>query len=105
MIRFRLPDDAEECLAFTYSPLLETVLSLHVLVEPKHHPLQHPWVRRMRSLRPEVKRAVADLAFVYSRHVPDCFCPPTDAVFRSFEEDASTKDTGMPTMRSERANW
>jgi DNA-binding transcriptional ArsR family regulator len=63
------------------------VLSLHVLVEPKHHPLQHPWVRRMRRLRPELKREIADLAFVYNRHIPDCFCPPPGAEFRSFGDE------------------
>jgi DNA-binding transcriptional ArsR family regulator len=67
--------------------MLETVLSLHVLVEPKHHPLQHPWVRRMRRLRPELKRAIAQFAFLYDQHVPDCFCPPPDAEFRSFDEE------------------
>ncbi len=62
--RFKLPDENPECVGFAYSPLLEAVLSLHVLVEPKHHPLQHPWVREMRRLRPELKRPVTELSFV-----------------------------------------
>src|SRR6266508_3646460 len=49
-IRFLLPEDASERVAFVYSPLLEAVLSLHVLDEPKHHPYQHGWVRRALSL-------------------------------------------------------
>ena len=38
---------------------MEAVLSLHVLVEPKHHPVQHEWVRAMRRLSPALKREVA----------------------------------------------
>ena len=86
-IRFHLPDDGLDRVAFAYSPLLETVLSLHVLVEPKHHPLQHPWVREMRRLSPRLKRRVTDFSFVYRRLVPDVFCPPADAGFRSFDEE------------------
>jgi len=47
-IAFRLPPSAAERVAFSYSPAMEAVLSLHVLVEPKHHPVQHEWVRAMR---------------------------------------------------------
>src|SRR3954453_16942309 len=42
--RFRVSDDAAESIAFSYSRLLEAVLSLHVLSQPKHHPVQHAWV-------------------------------------------------------------
>jgi DNA-binding transcriptional ArsR family regulator len=70
-----------------YSPLLEAVLSLHVLVEPKHHPLQHPWVREMRALSPALKRAVADFAFVYRHFIPDLFGPSPAAELRSFEAE------------------
>jgi DNA-binding transcriptional ArsR family regulator len=87
LIRFRLPDDAEECLAFTYSPLLETVLSLHVLVEPKHHPLQHEWVRRMRALPADLKRRIRRLAFVYDHVVPEFLMPSPGAGYASFEEE------------------
>jgi DNA-binding transcriptional ArsR family regulator len=41
----------------------------------------------MRRLPPELRRDIAGLAFVYNRHVPDCFCPPSGAEFRSFEEE------------------
>src|SRR5206468_8189293 len=87
LIRFRLPDDAEECLAFTYSPLLETVLSLHVLVEPKHHPLQHEWARGLRALPAELRRRIRDLAFVYDRVVPEFLMPSPGAGYDSFEEE------------------
>lgn len=74
-------------MSHAYSPLLEAVLSLHVLVEPKHHPLQHPWVREMRALSPALKRAVADFAFVYRHFIPDLFGPSPAAELRSFEDE------------------
>ena len=49
MIRITLPAQPQEHVAFAVSPLLECVLSLHVLLGPKHHALQHGWVRRMRA--------------------------------------------------------
>jgi DNA-binding transcriptional ArsR family regulator len=82
-----LPASELERVSHAYSPLLEAVLSLHVLVEPKHHPLQHPWVREMRALPPALKRSVADFAFVYRHLIPDLFAPSADAGLRTFEED------------------
>lgn len=41
----------------------------------------------MRSLRPGLKRAIADWSFAYRRHTPDLFAPPPDAELRSFEEE------------------
>jgi DNA-binding transcriptional ArsR family regulator len=76
-----------ERVAHAYSPLLEAVLSLHVLVEPKHHPLQHPWIRQMRSLPAQLKREIAAFAFVYRRHVPDVFAPSPVDDLRSFENE------------------
>ena len=61
--------------------------SLHVLVEPKHHPLQHPWVRRMRGLPPALRRAIADWSFAYRRHTPDLLTPSPNAELRAFEEE------------------
>jgi DNA-binding transcriptional ArsR family regulator len=86
-IRFHLPAFALERLAFAYSPLLEAVLSLHVVLEPKHHPLQHEWVRRMRSLPPALRRRIGDFAFAYRRTLPDLLAPSPEAEFRSFEEE------------------
>ena len=86
-IRFHVPAHGLDRLAFAYSPLLEAVLSLHVLSEPKHHPLQHEWVRRMRSLPPALRRRIADFGFVYRRTMPDCVAPPADSGFRRFEEE------------------
>ena len=74
-IRFRLPPDAVDRVAFAYSPLLEAALSLHVLVEPKHHPLQHDWVRAMRALEPGLRREIAAFSFLYRRTLADVFLP------------------------------
>jgi DNA-binding transcriptional ArsR family regulator len=86
-IRFRLPAGAIECVSHAYSPLLEAVLSLHVLVEPKHHPLQHPWVRRMRRLPPALKRAIEDFSFAYRRYIPNLLAPSPDEGLRELEQE------------------
>jgi Family of unknown function (DUF5937) len=62
-IEFGLPPHGAERLAFSYSPAMEAVLSLHVLIEPKHHPVQHEWVRAMRRLSPALKREIDLFAF------------------------------------------
>lgn len=87
MIRIRLPAHPAEHVAFAYSPLLECVLSLHVLAGPKHHALQHGWVRRMRSLDPELKRRIEAFAFLYRRHLPDLLTPSPLGPVESFEQE------------------
>jgi DNA-binding transcriptional ArsR family regulator len=78
-IRFRLARDAPDRVAFAYSPLLEAALSLHVLVEPKHHPLQHEWVRAMRRLDVGLRREITAFSFLYRVTLADLFLPsPTD---------------------------
>jgi DNA-binding transcriptional ArsR family regulator len=77
-IVFRIPSPptpAAERVAFSYSPSMEAVLSLHVLVEPKHHPLQHGWVRAMRRLPPALKREIDLFAFAYRTYFPEFFFP------------------------------
>jgi DNA-binding transcriptional ArsR family regulator len=86
-LRFAIPTHALGRLAFAYSPLLEAVLSLHVLVEPKHHPLQHEWVRRMRVLPPELKRRIADFAFAYRETMPEFLVPTPEDQLSDFAED------------------
>ncbi|NNN30752.1 helix-turn-helix transcriptional regulator [Streptomyces sp. S3(2020)] len=75
-ITFRVPPGADDRIGFTYSPLLETVLSLHVLAEPKHHPLQHAWVRRMRRLPVGLRREITTLSFTFREYFP-AFCFPS----------------------------
>ena len=74
-------------MAFGYSPLLESVLSLHVLAEPKHHALQHAWVRAMRTLPASLRREIAALSFVYRWTLPDCVLPTAGSGYDSFEEE------------------
>jgi DNA-binding transcriptional ArsR family regulator len=86
-IRFHLPADAPERVAFAYSPLLEAALSLHVLVEPKHHPLQHEWVRAMRALKPAIRREIAAFSFLYRGTLSDVFLPSPGDEYRDFAHE------------------
>ena len=86
-LRFRIADDDGELVSFSSSPLVETILSLHVLAEPKHHPLQHPWVRRMRSLDPALKRSIRAFVFAYRRYVPDFAAPSPTLDYLTFEQE------------------
>jgi DNA-binding transcriptional ArsR family regulator len=74
MIRFRLTSPRPaDCIAFEYSPLVECVMSLHVLVRPRQHALRHGWVRGMRSLDRRLRRRIDSFAFVFAQPVPDLF--------------------------------
>jgi DNA-binding transcriptional ArsR family regulator len=73
------------------------VLSLHVLVEPKHHALQHGWVRSMRSLRPALRREITELSFLFRWTLPNCFLPAATTPFDDFE-------TELRRLRSLRAD-
>jgi DNA-binding transcriptional ArsR family regulator len=84
VIRFHLPASAVERVGFAYSPLFEAVLSLHVLVEPAHHPLQHDWVRRMRHLPGDVRRDVRAFSFAYRGYVPQVLAPAPQGALTSF---------------------
>ena len=86
-IVFRLPPAAAERVAFSYSPAMEAVLSLHVLVEPKHHPVQHEWVRAMRRLPPALKREIDAFAFAYRAYFPEFFFPPPTGELSDFDEE------------------
>lgn len=86
-IRFALPAEETESVAFAYSPVVEAVLSLHVLVAPKHHPLQHAWVRRMRALDSTLRAEIRAFAFAYLDHFPDFLFPRPDHEFLDFEDE------------------
>jgi DNA-binding transcriptional ArsR family regulator len=76
MIQIRLDKGSPAgSVAFAYSPLLECLISLHVLVGPRDHALRHGWVRRMRSLDPKLRRRIDAFSFVYRRQIPDLFLP------------------------------
>ncbi len=87
MIRIAMAEHAEEHVALAISPLLECVLSLHVLLGPKHHALQHDWVRRMRGLDPALRREIGRNGFVWREQIPDAFLPTADGAPESFDEE------------------
>ena len=84
-IRFELGEEADGVVAFGYSPLYEAVLSLHVLAEPKHHALQHRWVRAMRALPASLRREIVALAFLYRQTLPDCILPTATSGYDDFD--------------------
>src|SRR4029450_10441084 len=86
-IRFELPEQQEGVVAFGYSPLLETVLSLHVLAVPKHHALQHGWVRAMRALPASLRREITTLSFLYRHTLPDVLLPTADSGYDDFDAE------------------
>jgi Family of unknown function (DUF5937) len=89
-IRFAVPaEDALDRIAFAYSPLQEAVLSLHVLVAPKHHALQHEWVREMRKLPAALKRRISEFAFAYRWTMPAFVTASPEDEFSDFEQDLS----------------
>jgi DNA-binding transcriptional ArsR family regulator len=89
LIRFRFSADPAESIAFSYSPLLEAVLSLHVLTAPKHHALQHAWVRRARGLPGALRQEIAAFRFAYDAFIPEFVMPSPASSYRSFEEELS----------------
>jgi DNA-binding transcriptional ArsR family regulator len=84
--RFHFPDDPLERFSFVYAPLSEAVFSLHVIVEPQHHPLHHAWVREMRELPGPFRRELAACSFVLGNNLPDPV-GHLPARMASFEED------------------
>jgi DNA-binding transcriptional ArsR family regulator len=97
-IRFFLPEQADESVAFAYSPVVEAVLSLHVLVEPKHHPLQHAWVRRMRALDPALRTEIRAFTFAYANSFPDFVSPRPDHDYLTFEAELDALHDLDPTL-------
>jgi DNA-binding transcriptional ArsR family regulator len=77
------------------------VLSLHVLVEPKHHALQHDWVRAARSLRSGLRREIAALSFLYRWTLPNCLLPSARTAF----EDFGTELARLRSLRTETAAY
>ena len=61
--------------------------SLHVLSEPKHHALQHEWVRAMRRLPQPLKREITALSFLYRWTLPNCVLPDATTPYEDFEAE------------------
>lgn len=85
-IRLTFADDGPSAFRFALSPLIEAMLSLHVLLEPKGHPVQHAWVRDMWRLPVDLRRTVRTLAFLYEDAIPDSLIPEEEGV-RRFEDE------------------
>lgn len=88
-VRVSVPEAATTTdVGFVYSPVLEAILSLSVLVQPSHHPLHHEWARATRKLLPpELKQRIADFRFGHMHHIPAGLLPPRDAEFRDFDSE------------------
>jgi DNA-binding transcriptional ArsR family regulator len=63
------------------------VQSLHVLSEPKHHALQHEWVRAMRRLPLALKREITALSFLYRYTLPNCVLPDATTPYEDFDAE------------------
>src|SRR5437762_9406135 len=87
MITFSLPEGALERVAFAYSPLVEEFFSLDVVTEPKHHPLQHAWVRSFHRLKPTLKRAIASFAFFFHPNIPGPITAFPTGEYPTFESE------------------
>jgi len=85
-IRLRIDPEQPALVRVRPAALMEAVTSLHVLLYPKRHPLQHPWVRGARSLSAALKREIRAFAFLYADAAPDCFLPPAADSAPSFGE-------------------
>jgi DNA-binding transcriptional ArsR family regulator len=85
VIRLGLPSSAANWLAIVYSPVIETIFSLHVLTKPRHHPLQHEWVRSSSRLPAELRRRIAEFAWAYDGYMPTLASP--SGQYSSFDEE------------------
>ncbi|HWQ02181.1 MAG TPA: DUF5937 family protein [Gaiellaceae bacterium] len=85
-IRVRVPESTAGLVHVAPAPLVETMLSLHVLMHPKEHPLQHPWIRSMRTLSPALKREIRAFWFLYSDITADFMLPERADAPQSFDE-------------------
>ena len=81
--------------------MCEAVLSLHVLMHPKEHPLQHPWIREMRTLSPGLKREIRAFHFLYSDITCDFMLPERADAPQSFGDALA----GFASLSAERAQY
>ena len=103
-IRFQLDPHDPLQVGFGYSPLFEAVASIHVLLDPKHHPLQLPWVRRCRSLSAELKREIHSWGFAFKGYTPGFLDPGAQGPDLDFEEEVrAARRTDADTVLTEMA--
>ena len=104
MIGFELNPRDPLQVGFGYSPAYEAVASIHVLLDPKHHPLQLPWVRRCRSLSPELKREIQTWAFVFRGYTPGFLDPGAQGPDLDFHDELdAARRTATDVVRDELA--
>jgi len=99
-IRVRVPESTAGLVHVAPAPLVETMLSLHVLMHPKEHPLQHPWIRSMRTLSPALKREIRAFWFLYSDITADFMLPERADAPQSFDE-ALAAFAALPPERAQ----
>jgi DNA-binding transcriptional ArsR family regulator len=100
LIRVDLPRTAASWLAFAYSPIIEEIFSLHVITQPKHHPLQHDWVRSARQLPRELRRRINEFSFAYDGYMPNLLSPTGH--YASFDSELeSLRATDIQQIRGE----
>ena len=86
-IRFHLATITDAQIVCGYSPVLEALISLHAVLEPKHHPLQHPWARRIRVLPVRLREDLRRFAFLFDGYAPNFFAPTPERPFPSFDSE------------------
>lgn len=90
---FRLGGLRPSQVSFSFSPAMETVHSLHVLMDSRSHPLHIPWVlRARRKLSPGLKAELERWRFYFERTPLPIFWHPWDR-------------TDIPTLEEELASF
>lgn len=93
-----------EQLAFSYSPLHETVHSLRVLGKSAQHPLHLPWILKMRQqMPPALKAEVLAFGILFAMTIPDFFTVSLPLVtdFPTFDEEFRTIQAITPQEYAE----
>jgi DNA-binding transcriptional ArsR family regulator len=99
VITMRLSPEDLSRVRFAFSPLLETVMSFRVLLDPGRHALHLPWVEQTRR-----KLAELDLAPLYALvrpdgYIPDFLAPPPTTSLPTFEDEmACLSETPAATV-------
>lgn len=125
MFTVRVPTRADPVnLRIIYSGLSEAAISLHVLTDPKHHPLHAGWVRRCRGLSARLKNELRDLRPMFATGLMSFLSPqaarpdaditaeidgllgtPADVLFYelAFRHHGAVGATGSPATAVQRA--
>ncbi|MDQ6692956.1 MAG: DUF5937 family protein [Chloroflexota bacterium] len=91
-----------EQVAFGYSPIRETLRSLHVVADCRHHPLHIPWVLQARKrMSPALKAEVQRFEFLYGQQTAIFWDIWPHSDFRSFHDELATLRTVEVTAYAE----